>query len=458
MTRLGAAGLLLLAPTLVASPAQDAIADIAKRLKDKDVVIRLVAVDELARERDPKAEKALHGAFGDGDWEVVERAAAALEKNGTTVSIDPLVKLALEAPVARIRRTAARSLGRISARESAKRLQRKLTGPDALLVAEALATALASAPKDELASDPVDLATIEKTALRGKDATLQAAAARALVAGSPADRPRVLQKLLASKSVQVRCAALDACAADESASLDAARVSVLAPPERSDLVGRRARAHLEGALFGRAGGGDAAARSLSVIAPRHASQAGDVCARGARILASFGEAAPPAEGKVARPDPGPATGTGATAPGEGSVPEAGSVAAKAPRFDPTALLAALEPALAHADEGARAAATRALARIGGPEATRRALAIGAGDRSARVRFQAVDAVSSLRGIEEDAVAFLTDRLANDPSADVRVEAAVKLGVRGDVFGVDALVRALADPAWEVGGSAAVSLG
>jgi len=113
---------------LLALAPQDPIADIGKRLKDKDPVMRLVAVDELARETDPRAEKALHGALKDADWEVVERASAALGEHGTAASLDPLLKIALDAPVARIRRAAARSLARISPKETAARLHFSLRG------------------------------------------------------------------------------------------------------------------------------------------------------------------------------------------------------------------------------------------------------------------------------------------------------------------------------------------
>lgn len=414
---------LLAAATALAPPAraQDSIADIAKRLKDKDVVMRLVAVDELAREADPKAVKALHGALQDPDWEVVERAAIALSEHGTVSSIDPLVRLALGAPVARIRRAAARSLARISPEEAANHLLKKLGGPDALAAAQALAIVLA-AGEGEL---DVQLKAVEKIAWQGKDPAVQAAAASALVAGSRANRAPVLEKVLGVKSVRVRCAALEACAGDTSEALDPVLIELLREAELSDLVERRAIAHLRAALLSRAVDPEAAARAIDVVKPLAQSKDGRVAARGARLLGMLGE------------------GTGAS---------------KEPRFDPAALVAALQPAIGHAVPGARAAAMQALGRIGGAEAAKIALEIGKGDKSERVRFQAVGAVFLLRGIEEDAVAFLAERLATDPDEGVRIEAAVKLGRKGNMAAVDPLVRALSDPTWEVAACAAVSLG
>ncbi|MFN0009056.1 MAG: HEAT repeat domain-containing protein [Planctomycetota bacterium] len=437
-----------------AGGAQDSIADIAKRLKDKDVGTRLVAVDELAREADPKAEKALHGSLADGDWEVVERAAIALGENGTTISLDPLVKLALDAPVARIRRAAARSLGRISAAEAANRLQRKLTGPDSLAAAQALATAVAARADDT----PIQLKPAEKAAWQGKDNAVQAAAARALVTASRDERAQVLEKSLAVKSVQVRCAALDACAGDASEALDPVLLAILADPELSDLVERRALAHLRAALVSRAdaaGGAEAASKLLEVVKPLLESKEGLVAARGARLIGDLGQGAKDPARLALGADESPSTGGTARA---GEKPAANAPPAPKLRFDPAALLAALRPAIAHESEAARASAARALARIGGAEATKLAFELGRGDQSARVRFQGIGAVFLLRGIEEDSIAFFVQRLATDAEANVRMEAAVKLGQKGNTAAVEPLVAALADPAWEVAACAAVSLG
>ena len=120
------------------------------------------------------------------------------------------------------------------------------------------------------------------------------------------------------------------------------------------------------------------------------------------------------------------------------------------------LLAALRPAIAHGDPAARAAAVRTLGKIGGAEAAKLALETGRGDKSARVRIQAVLAVALLRGIDEEAVAFLAERLATDPDESVRIEAAVEMGRKGSQGAVEPLIRALQDPKWEVAACAAVS--
>ena len=76
----------------------------AKQIKSKDPLERLAAVEGLRAQGDKKAVQLLSKALGDDDWEVAERAAAALGELGAVKAADDLVELALEAPVARLRR------------------------------------------------------------------------------------------------------------------------------------------------------------------------------------------------------------------------------------------------------------------------------------------------------------------------------------------------------------------
>ncbi len=410
--------------------------DEAKGLKEKEVALRLAAVELLSRDADPKAERALHSALKDEDWEVVERAAIALAEHGGAASVEPLVKLALEAPVARIRRAAARTLGKIAQKPAAEHLLRKLSGEDTQRACEALALVLRKSPQGSGGSagtPSLDLKPLEKLALKNKNRAVQAAAARAWVAGADKDRPQVLEKVLEVPSVAVGCAALEACAEEPRPDLDPVLQKLLSRPALSDLSERRALAALRASLWEQAEDPARAAQALGLLKPLLVSKDGVASARGARLVGMLATRAP--EPAVEKPEP-----------------------PLKPRFDPAALLALLRPALAHPDEAARAAAVKALARIGGVEAADAAREIGAGDKKARVRFQAIGVVSVLRGPEEGVVAFLSGRLFTDPDAEVRAEAAVGLGKKGSAAAVEPLVRALSDRAWEVAACAAVSLG
>ncbi|MEO6708382.1 MAG: HEAT repeat domain-containing protein, partial [Planctomycetota bacterium] len=86
--------------------------DPGRGLKSKVVSERLAAIEALRNATDPQQEKLLLGVLGDRDWEVIEKAAAALADRGSDLSVVPLVKLCTEGPILRIRRAASRSLAK----------------------------------------------------------------------------------------------------------------------------------------------------------------------------------------------------------------------------------------------------------------------------------------------------------------------------------------------------------
>src|SRR5215471_12252032 len=83
--------------TLSLCLATDALpSDPAKDIKDKDVKLRIAAIEELESSGGKEAEALLVEALKDKDWQVVERAAAALGKKGGPSSLDDLVTLAAQ--------------------------------------------------------------------------------------------------------------------------------------------------------------------------------------------------------------------------------------------------------------------------------------------------------------------------------------------------------------------------
>ena len=124
--------------------AQDS-ADPARGLKSKVVAERLAAVEALRSSKDPAAEKLLQGALADRDWEVVEKSAAALAERGSPASCALLVRLSIDGPIARVRRTAARTLSKIAAEKATGELAKLTSGKSAHRAFDALAIVVASA-------------------------------------------------------------------------------------------------------------------------------------------------------------------------------------------------------------------------------------------------------------------------------------------------------------------------
>jgi len=401
----------LILPLVLAGRASDD--DLAAALRSKDVAERLAAVATLGTGGVEGAEKLLLKALKDEDWEVVERAAAALGTVGAGASLAPLAQLALAGPCERLRRSAAESLAALDADEGLDAIARKLAGRDALWACAAFARV---APAASEVRAPKSLSKL----LRDDDGRLRAAAARALVAAARADRSQVLEGLLRSEHVAVRAAALEAAARDPRPGQEAALARALAAADLAPVVERRALAALVATL---AAIEDPAARALAVrsrAAESCGSVAAAVAARGARLVVALG-----ADQRTRAAD----------------------------------LLAALAPALEHPDQGARAQAAWALGALEGAVALERARALAAGDPAARVRRAALAVVLRAPGADEGELgAWLARRLESEADAGLREDLAVALGRPELAAGLPALVAALGDAEWGVALCAAVSLG
>lgn len=403
--------LLLLVAAL--PPAQEAP---AKALKSKDPEARLAAVRALAEEaQDPEREKLLLSALDDDDWQVVEEAAAALGKGATEKSLEPLVQLALEGPVRRVRRAAAESLATLDVEQAYEGLIKKLGGK---LAANASEAALPLAPALD---GKVSIKLFEK-ALKAKEAEARVAAARAVVRLSGPERAARLAELTAGEDHELAAAALEAAAASADPACAPVLFELLGRQRLIDVVERRVHGALRAVAS--APGGEAALAALPGLledgALVHARP------RLARLIGALVEARGPSGERALAPE---------------------------------RALELLAPLLAAEQPAARSAAVWALSRAGSEEAFARAAALGRSDPDAHVRLVALDVL--LRGLGADAAAtreLALDRLAKDADAGVRELAAVALGAKGATEALPPLVVALEDQEWSVGICAAVSLG
>lgn len=386
--------------------------DPAAGLKSKVFEERLAAVSALAGEKDPKADKALVGALKDEDWEIVERAAAVLGERKSKSAIEPLVKLALEAPAERVRRAAATALGRIDPSDASAALVKKTSGADALLACQALAIAARGG------ATKTDAKPLVKIAEKGKEIEVRAVAAAAAVALAHKDRTEVAKRLLDGGSILVRCAVLDELAAAPRAGDLETACALLHLPALDDVVERRARKAAVAAVLDANAGYDLS-KVGAVLTGLVSAKEGAAVARGARLVADL---------------------------------------VRAKKLQPDGAFDGLKRAISHADAGARAAAAHAFALVplqGSAELLRAA----SRDSDPRVRWQAVWALPRIVPIHDDANSkILLGVLAGDADPSVRRVAATTLGFKGLDGAIAGLTAALADKDWSVAVCAAVSLG
>ncbi len=388
--------------------------DAAKDLRSKEVSTRLAAIENLVTSADPGAEKLLLKALKDKDWEVVERAAEALATLGGKSSVKPLVTLALEGPVRRLRLTAARSLAEINPAEAIKAVDKKLRGKTEVQACEALTRIAAKLPG---ASDQRKLEKL----LSSKEMHTRMAAAEALIVSAAADSPEVLTELLQeTQPIAVTAAALDGA--------------------RS--LGKGTFLATLGDLYSR--------KTLTGVLERRAAEAIAAC-----ILTN--------EDEEARKQEAAAQLGRFCAANEGQVAERGTrlglVFVRTGLLEGKALHEALGPALEHPQIGVRAGALRALEESPCPEAKQYALGVLSSTEEARVRLAALRLVLTEDAVEEEEIrAKLKQLLLEDASPFVREGIAVALAVQGHEDVVGPLVNALEDTSWGVAACAAVSLG
>lgn len=396
--------LMIALPLLLAQESPD------KALKSKDPLERLAAIEALAANDFPKRERLLLTALKDDDWEVVERAAVVLGDVGTKAAMAPLVKLALEGPVRRVRRHASEALARLDADKAFEGVAKKVTSKEAAAACLAMCS-LAPALEEGVSLKPA------RKALKSKEAATREAAARAMVRLAGEDRAEVLAGLLEHEEVAVRCAAAEAAGETGDVACGLPLLATLTRPGLSDVLERRVHGSMLALLRATKDAGLAAAACA-------ATESDEALAleRGARLVGRLG------------------------------VLEFGVL-------DGSDALAALERALTIDAESARAAAADALARLGSQEALERLEVVALGDDSARVRATALRSLVRRRPVEAHPEGVdLCAALLGDEDPRVREEAALALAAKGVDAVVKPLTGALRDSTWSVAAVAAVSLG
>jgi len=387
-------------------PGQDRSAD----LRAKSIEVRLEAIDSMLTSTRKDVEVLLVPMLGDKDWEVQERVAMVLGKLRSKAALAPLIELALDGDVTRVRRAAASALAAIDPAEATARLWKQNKGKNQIAVLEALALVLRGQPA---------FAEAEKIAklLRDQQAPLREAAAAAYLEGA-ADRAAALRQLLQEPILGVRCRALDAVtAAPRTADLEPL-AAMLRGPGQNEVVGRRLLRALASVLA--LGDGDRAPAALDLL-----KSAGDealVLARRARLLPLL-------------------------------------VRGERPVLEAKAAVAALAPSLTARESVARAAAAKALREIGGEEALALALQAFPREPDPRVQYQLVETIAALRDPRTpEAVQFLLDVAQGNHGDAVRERALVRLGRTGVAGATQGLVAVANGSSWPLAVCAVVSLG
>ncbi|MEZ5979011.1 MAG: HEAT repeat domain-containing protein [Planctomycetota bacterium] len=151
--------------------------DLAKRLRSKDPMERLSAVQDVEREKPEDATKLLAKVLEDDDFEVEEAAARVLGRLGDPKSVKDLTDLALETRITGVRRAAAEALALLDPQDAAKSLAKKAKGKEPANALEALAYLGAAT---EVAFEVPDLDELAES----DDAAVAHWAGRAAAAGS----------------------------------------------------------------------------------------------------------------------------------------------------------------------------------------------------------------------------------------------------------------------------------
>jgi len=399
--------LVLVAPGIAQTPAT---ADKSADLKAKSIDTRLAAIDATGASDKPDADKLLLPLLAEKDWEIQERTAMALGKLKSKAALKPLIELAIEGDVSRIRQAAAVALGAIDGAEAAAAIYKRAKGKDQVAAQEALA--LVSRGQKPLAE-----ADKLKKLLRDEKAPVRESAAMAWLECA-ADRTDALRTLLGEPFLVVRCRALDAVAAAPRHEDLKPLQQMLGGGGQNDVVERRLVRALA-AVIG-AAPDDRAALAKSVL--DGAGQEALPMTRRARLCTL-----------LARGDK--------------------------PVFDKKGAVAALQPSLGTKDGEARAAAARALRDIGGEEPLAAALAQFQREADRRAQLQLVETVVALRPLTTpEAVQWLANIVSKDSDDVVKERAIVLLGKSGIKGAGDALIEALTSQRWNLAVCAAVSLG
>lgn len=379
-------------------------------LRNKSVDVRLGAIDAAAASGRADIDRFLVPLLNDKDWEIQERTAIALGRAKCKPALKPLIELAVDGDVVRIRNAAANAAAEIDAAETAAGLWKKAKGKTQVAALESLA--IANRRKAPFAD-----ADKLKKELRSDDRVLREAAAIAWFECA-ADRTAALKTMLSEPFLVVRCRALDAIAeAPRQEDLQPLK-ELLAGGKQSDVVERRL---------------------LRALAAVIAANTSDRAALAESVLDGAGVDAVPATRRARL--------------------VALLVHGEKPVLDAKQVVDALQASLRAKDAEPRAAAVKALRHVGGEAALAAALAQQAKETSGRVLLQLVDTIVALRPLTTpEAVAWLTDLAKLDADEAVQERAIVLLGRAGIVGAAPTLIDRLAHPKWTIAACAAVSLG
>ncbi len=431
------------APFLLVAIAATALAgpdEWARELRHKDVIVRFGAVDAAVRAGGKEGEALLLLALRNDDWEVVERAAAALATRGSAQAADKLSALCIDGPVRRVREAAARSAAKIDPARTVAFLAKAARGADAVRAFEALAAVVETGPNAAAAIvvdeglSPSTRRAPDRSGPRARD-PVRAAAASAIGAFPLAERAALLSRLALDPDPAVASSALDAAARAPDVTFVRELVAALMAPSLPECVERRIRIAVHAAVAGRPQGYDpvrAAKPVLDAVAPAPSAEAAERAVRLMGILAAA-----------------PTT----SSPG---MPDERLVGAT---------VLALKNAAAHSDSGVRAAAAASLGRIAAEACAPTLAWLASNDGDAHVRIVAVHSLARCGGAKDrDALAVLALRVI-DADREVREEAAAALGVPGVPEAVPLLAKAVEralsdprDPDWRTATVALVSLG
>jgi HEAT repeat protein len=430
----------LVAALLVAasfSLASDALpGDPGKDIKDKDFKVRIAAIEALELSGGKETEALLLDALKDKDWQVVERAAAALGRKGGPGSLDELVLLAAQGPIRRIRMTAAKSAGMIDETKAIEALGHRLNGEYVVHALESVG-AIVTTHQNEAAAKVLDEALKTSNAKRhekemekisgGRDRDpVRRAAASSLTAFPTDARATRVEKLMFDTDLGVAAAALDTVIEAPDPAFLPLLVSGLSTPKLDDCIERRIRFAMKAIVATKPAGGEAAVVAGPIFTGIRAAPTPETVARFARVLGELGKAPPPP------PNPDDLS--------EKEKEEAKKKPAPQSLVPADQALDALSVALNHVDPKPRAAACVALTKIRSNAAVEKLLSLAANDADAHVRAMAVRGVAATI-TAKDARAFkvFQEKLA-DPDLMVREESAVALGVRGVAGAVPSLMK------------------
>ncbi len=432
---------ILLSLSLLCAAPQDP----AKDLKSKDYEVRKAAVLELTENPTDSSGKLLTKALKDDDWEIVELATIGLGKLGEdagSAATKALVGLALEGPVFRIRREAAKSLRAISADDAIEQLSKKLSGKFSGAASEGIVE-LGSPEEDR--SSPKSL---QKVVKKGKEYATRRSAAMALLIVGAKDRSENLTKLLAHKESGVHSAALDAVRIAPADSDIPPIQDFLAIVELPNVNIRRGIWALRSVLWNNEDSGERETAARSVVSGLLGSDSERVARRAPLFLESL--LSPPRDtyGKFRH--------------------------GSDQKFSVEWVFAELKSSLRHSSPAVRAAAAHALGRIGTEEATERARELGSSDADAHVRRTALAAAIIPLPKDEDeedededknailydeaTAAWLLERMKSETDARTREDLCVALGTKNFKAAIAPLAKALTDEDPWVVVCAAVSLG